>query len=372
MNNYIQKDKLISDLRTPRRGTAIARLVALGPDVFPDVLKSVEENVPQMKGAAAFFQAAGAYAAPFLLQARVHGGWPTENYASQVLSFLDGSYLPHFRPLASDSDPELRAFAVTLLGQHDPIGEADILIEAMKDSSPEVRASAAGVLHGVGTEEAMRLLMEALDGHRPWFERAAAACSLGAMREPAGVWPLIGCLDDEEKAVRDAAAMALGQVADKASVIPLIVALQRQTFPAAIFALGQIGDARAIRPLIAYLVDRHQDGNFRPAIEALVGIGPVAVKPLIDALDDENDDLRYGAVLALGRIGLEHQDVRVVAPLLSRWRDPDENPHLSARKALARLGVLAAPAVLEMAKGRGRRRKFAEEILAGMDITQSY
>jgi HEAT repeat protein len=75
-------------------------------------------------------------------------------------------------------------------------------------------------------------------------------------------------------------------------------------------ALGEIG-ARAVEPLINALGD--EDGNVRcHSAEVLGNIGDArAVDPLIEALADENEDVCSAAVEALGEIG----DMRAVEPL---------------------------------------------------------
>jgi HEAT repeat protein len=81
----------------------------------------------------------------------------------------------------------------------------------------------------------------------------------------------------------------------------------------AALALGRIGDTRAVRPLIAAL----KDGD--TAATALSEIGKPAVEALIAALNDKRREVRYLAVLTLGKIG----DSRAVEALIATLKDPD-------------------------------------------------
>jgi HEAT repeat protein len=72
---------------------------------------------------------------------------------------------------------------------------------------------------------------------------------------------------------------------------------------AAAWALRRIGDKRAVEPLIQALRDEDHDVR-RAAAEALGTIGdPRAVEPLIRALRDENWEVRKAAVEALDKLG---------------------------------------------------------------------
>jgi HEAT repeat protein len=121
------------------------------------------------------------------------------------------------------------------------------------------------------------------------------------------------------------AALAMPVTADK--VDDLIRDLKFGWSPAvrssAALALVEIGDARAVDPLIEALKDEEVEVR-RRAAWALGEIGdPRAIEPLIDALQDEFHP-RLGwavqgmAAWALGKIG----DIRAVDPLIEALKDP--------------------------------------------------
>jgi len=160
------------------------------------------------------------------------------------------------------------------------------------------------------------------------------------MKSKKDIEGLIKALKDKDEDVGTNAAEALGEIGDARAVEPLIQALKDEHEDVrgeAADALGEIGDARAVEPLIQALKDEHEDVrgeaadaldklHWRPSDDsektlyllakqewdALVELGQLAVEPLIQALEDE-DELNIGknAIEALGEIG----DARAVEPL---------------------------------------------------------
>ena len=62
-------------------------------------------------------------------------------------------------------------------------------------------------------------------------------------------------------------------------------------------------------------------------------IGEPAVEPLIEALKDKDQDVRWEAALALGNIG----DERAVEPLIEALKDEDEDVREAAGEALEKI-----------------------------------
>jgi len=156
--------------------------------------------------------------------------------------------------------------------------------------------------------------------------------ALGDLKDPAAVSPLVKILaEDEYSAVRWKSAEALAKIG-KDSVEPLIGLLchpdEDVRWKAAI-ALGEIGDIRAIEPLIGRLCDQDRYVKGRVAV-ALGMIGQPAVTPLIRALREGDGSIRWGAVIALGRI----RDPRAIAPLVQAIGDKYENVRSEALASL--------------------------------------
>ena len=80
----------------------------------------------------------------------------------------------------------------------------------------------------------------------------------------------------------------------------------------------------------------------RAASEALVNIGSPAISPLIDALKDNNPDVRWAAIRALGKLG----DPSAVKPIIKALRDEDSGVRKTAAEALGKIGDARATVAL--------------------------
>ncbi len=161
---------------------------------------------------------------------------------------------------------------------------------------------------------------------------------------------------------RRSAAAALGQLGE-AAVKPLIQALgdkDEDVRQGAAKALGRLGEA-AVEPLIQAL----RDGNWRvreAAAEALGQMGDArAVEPLIQALGDEDGRVREAAAEALGQMG----DARAVEPLIQALGDEERWVREAAALGLGRLGDARAvePLIQALRDGNRRVREAAAEAL---------
>jgi HEAT repeat protein len=95
--------------------------------------------------------------------------------------------------------------------------------------------------------------------------------------------------------------------------------------------IEELKNKRDVEGLIAAL----QDGDLRKAAaEALVSLGPQAVKPLIALLRDDVLGVRKAAAEALGKIG----DPQAVKPLIALVRDDDWYVREAAAEALGKIG----------------------------------
>jgi hypothetical protein len=127
-------------------------------------------------------------------------------------------------------------------------------------------------------------------------------------------------------AERMAAAKRLGASRSPRAYEPLVAALKddnRDVRWAAIEALGELGDRRAVAPLVEYLDKPEAYRWARRLIASALGtIGdPAAVPPLVKLLEDADPFVRRLAALALVRIG-EPSGVARVRALLADTSDP--------------------------------------------------
>jgi HEAT repeat protein len=106
--------------------------------------------------------------------------------------------------------------------------------------------------------------------------------------------------------VREGAAAGLGRGGDLRAVRPLIAALEdddEAVRASVITALGELGGTRALPFLIASLTcDASEDVRYAAA-DALGEIGDAAVQPLLEAMDDEDEDARGWIACALETLG---------------------------------------------------------------------
>ena len=180
-------------------------------------------------------------------------------------------------------------------------------------------------------------------------ERAFAAKVLGDLRDERAVEPLIAasncldCVDSKYYNVFDhypvtvPAIESLGIIGDKRAVNHLIQFISPKkkcnatVWRACAVALGFLGGKQAVEPLIQLLGEtRYSDSA---AHDALIKLGSSSVEPLINVLENQNDEKRKLATSALGNIG----DKRAVLPISKLLKDKQVDVRLNATKALAKL-----------------------------------
>lgn len=235
------------------------------------------------------------------------------------------------------------------------------LIQALQNDDTNIRINAALALGKLKRARAVAPLIDALhDGDED--VRWAAAWALGEIGKPAAR-PLIHALRDEDGDVRWKAAWALEKIG-KVVVDSLIEAIRTESGEAkakVALVLGTIGDVRAVRPLVRALKD--QDDNVRwAAAWALEKLGPMAVKYLINTLSAEDREARKDAAIALGII----RDESAIDPLLAAMRDEDKEVRREAAAALIALNNRKAIAGLEsyLKSGEDDIRRLAAVVLA--------
>lgn len=162
--------------------------------------------------------------------------------------------------------------------------------------------------------------------------RAQAATNLGGQHDPRVAPALVRATRAPEQEVRCAAAVALvGQPA--ADAVPALVAMLATRLPGrecAIEPLGKTRDARALAPLVGEAARRDTR-----ALEALGGMGTMAVDPLVNLLrkatDPRDVEAYTRAVLVAGGTG-------AFEPLQALLLENDRQTKANAAFALGRLG----------------------------------
>ena len=211
---------------------------------------------------------------------------------------------------AHGDDLNERLQAVANLGRIRQPRALEALIGLLQDGNNEVSAAAARALGEIGDARAVGPLCSILSDY---FNGRAAADALGMLGAPA-VEQVITVLEEKPDLYRrpQIAAEVLSQIGDDRAIGPLIAALQRSctvafvrnTVPAALVSLGE--------PAIAQLHAALRDGNLGCA-DFLSRIGSLpARQALVDALQDEKEDVRREAAISLANI----EDTRAVAALI--------------------------------------------------------
>jgi HEAT repeat protein len=264
--------------------------------------------------------------------------------------------IPAVAALLKDGDQATRQAAIEALAL---IGEPALpaLADGLRSKHEDVRKAALAALaksSGSGAEEAVPALIEALKSEDPAI-RESAILILGKLGPAAkGAVPALGnLLDDPDSNLRNKAAEALGKIG-KAAVPVLAKALKSnndQVRGLAAHGLGDAGEsARGVAGDLADLVaDKKSSLDTRKnAAYALSKIGrglKVPPQPLIDALQEKDDDLRGHISIALGNVG-----ETAVPPLIDALKDLNPRVSFHVREALRRVGKPAVPALMDVAK----------------------
>jgi HEAT repeat protein len=316
---------------------------------------------------------------------------------SALREFGDARAVKPLIAALKDVNEQVRSSAANALGALGDARAVEPLIAALKNVNEQVRSSAASALGNLGDERAARPLFAALTNEEAdlWV-RSSAASALGklgevgfrwllvaieygdpevsnsvasALRElgESGFQGLLAALNDTNAKIRSSAAKALGLLGDRRAFEPLIAALvdvDAGVRSSAAEALGQVGDGRAVEPLLTALNDA-DEWVPRYAARALGKLGTVgfkalldqlknpaaymcvivvealgdlknaeAVEPLIDVLNDAENEVRRSAAKALGHLGAKW----AAEPLIAALTDPEKRVRSSAADALGELG----------------------------------
>jgi len=211
------------------------------------------------------------------------------------------------RAAAEEKTKRLRLRAIRALGEIKNAAAIRPLRQIMREDDMDIRRA---------TQEALSKI-----GLAAWA-RYGAVMALGNIANCRAIPALIRALGDHSEYVRGEAARALAKISDVAAIPALIEALQKD-------------DHRVVRREAA------------AALRTLGGQSPAVADALRSALDDEYWEVRVEATRALGRI----DDDRSVEPLVKSLEDTSYTVRTSAEFALANLGNLALPRLLEIAAG---------------------
>jgi len=188
------------------------------------------------------------------------------------------------------------------------------LLKALNHENENIRWAGAHSLAKIKDNRAILSLVNALKDKSSKV-RAAVCYALREIGESNTFEPILKMLNDEDEEVRAAAASALGKIGKIRAVEPLLELLNdpsEKVLGTAAYQLGKLQETRAVEPLIKLLKvttfkPDYDEYNVRYYVAKALGeIGDKrAVEPLIEALEDEDSQVRFGAAVALGKLGEE-------------------------------------------------------------------
>ncbi|MGA9767817.1 MAG: HEAT repeat domain-containing protein [Blastocatellia bacterium] len=234
--------------------------------------------------------------------------------------------------LASSDEPT-RLRAAQILAEEDDPSSGERLIGSLGDESWRVRKTVVdGLARSAGAEEVNILLRALRDDHRNpgVLNSALQVLALGGIDALA---PLAEFLNDTDIDLRIYATHALGDQHDPRAVPVLIGALEDENANVRYHAIEALGRLRAVDAVDA-LAQIATSGDFFlafPALDALTLIGDSRIAPRLAHLI-ENEMLRSPAIDALGKLG----DEEIIAPLTALLNSQGA-PALVTAQALAAL-----------------------------------
>ncbi|MEA3470343.1 MAG: HEAT repeat domain-containing protein, partial [Thermodesulfobacteriota bacterium] len=276
--------------------------------------------------------------------------------------------VPSIVAALKDENPDIRFESAAALKRIGNEGAVKPLINALEDESAEVREIAADALMAIGSPAVESLINALAEGRKS--SRRLAAHALGTIGDARSIEPLIAALKDEDWKVVKGSALSLGKIGVKSALEPLVALLEEKDpniREGAAEALGTIGDKRAVPPLIDALAD---ESSFvrRKAADSLGALGDESsIESLNNALKDNNGDVRKEAAKALAKMDWEppvaDQDDRItylvsnerwdevikmgtpaVSQLIDALNDEDENIR---SKSAWTLGKINDPEAIE-------------------------
>ncbi len=209
-----------------------------------------------------------------------------------------------------DRNPDVRQAAAEALGQMGDTTAVNALVEAYKDADQYVRCAVVEALEQLDTTAVLPFMVRALNDNDPYV-RTCGAKSLSKIgsTDPRLIKPLLTALKDNDAQVRWYIVEALMPFKDQqviSALIPVLSDTKMSVRKVAMDALVNMGP-----PALKILIDALQVPSISRAdiIEALKNMGDERAIPVfIDVLNSQDFNLRVAAAAALDQIGWAPQN----------------------------------------------------------------
>lgn len=214
------------------------------------------------------------------------------------------------------------------------------LVGLLSSAEPGLSDRVYALVVDVGHRTAPALLAQVQSEDKQMREYVIAA--LGTLKIKQAVVPISAVLSDPKLERRYVAAWALGEIGGENSALPLINALNDENSEVRRYATRALIKLNkiAVLPLVEYLSSAKGEG----AAAAIRALGDIADKRALDALLSlTQGEQRAEAYLALGKL----RDSRAESALIAGLQDGDSQTRMNAAMALGPLGGVDSAAALQ-------------------------
>ncbi len=248
-----------------------------------------------------------------------------------------------------DEEAVVREAVVAALGELPGTDAFSYVLPMLSDSNSEIRRAAITSIQKLQDVRAIRpLLAFTLLHPQARHLTLDVIVKIGSAAVP----ELLAIVREKEPELAFNAIHALGRISDPEAVPELLSAMNYLLSPVlracVIEALGLIADKRAVATLIEALKDPHSVLRANAAAAVLRIPDPGFLRPLINALADEDADVRRLAAIGLGELG-DRKALPQLTRLLQRWRDlivVDEALVAATAEAVGKIGDPSAVSAL--------------------------
>ncbi len=181
------------------------------------------------------------------------------------------------------------------------------LIKAVKSNNVYLKRNAIEALGKLKDPLAVETVIEVLDD-KDTYVRKNSAEALGEIGDPRAIMPLVKAINDKKTCVRDASLDALKKIINKLNninslelITDLITHENLSVRKIAVESIKGKQSKRTAELLILAMKDENPEIR-KMATDAILNIGKPAIEPLINALNNDNIEIKISSAFLLGEI----------------------------------------------------------------------